>query len=166
MKTGRPLQGHITLSETERSELQSLARSRALPAALVRRARVVLLSAEGHSNSSIAQLLRISAPTVGIWRKRYLQRGMAGLYGEKPPGRPRSLADEQVAKLMRRALSTKPKDATHWSVRTFAKSSGISKSEVQRYFALFGIQPHRSKSFSCPTMRSSLRRCAISWGCI
>jgi putative transposase len=147
MKTGRPLQGHITLSETERSELQSLARSRALPAALVRRARVVLLSAEGHSNSSIAQLLRISAPTVGIWRKRYLQRGMAGLYGEKPPGRPRSLADEQVAKLMRRALSTKPKDATHWSVRTFAKSSGISKSEVQRYFALFGIQPHRSKSF-------------------
>lgn len=48
---------------------------------------------------------------------------------------------------MRRALSTKPKDGTHWSVRSFAKASGISKSVVQRYFALFGIQPHRSKSF-------------------
>lgn len=147
MKTGRPLQGHITLSETERSELRSLARSRALPAALVRRTRIVLLSAEGHSNSSIAQSLHLSAPTVGMWRKRYLQRGIAGLYGEKPPGRPRSHADEQVAQLMRRALSTKPKDGTHWSVRSFAKASGISKSVVQRYFALFGIQPHRSKSF-------------------
>ena len=89
MKTGRPLHGHITLSETERSELQSLARSRALPAALVRRARIVLLSTQGHSNSSIAQSLHISAPTVGMWRKRFLQRDIAGLYGEKPPGRPR-----------------------------------------------------------------------------
>src|SRR5215216_6697521 len=147
MKRGRPLHGHIALSDTERSELQSLARSRALPAALVPRARVVLLSVEGHSNNSIAQSLHISAPTVGSWRKRYLERGIAGLYGEKPPGRPRSHADEKVAKLMRRALSTKPKDATHWSVRSFAKTSGISKSVVQRYFALFGIQPHRSKSF-------------------
>jgi putative transposase len=151
MKVGRPLQGHIALSETERSELQSLARSRALPAALVRRARVVLMSAAGQSNSSIAQSLHISAPTVGMWRKRYLQHGIAGLYVEKPRGRPRTHADDQVAKLMRRALSTKPKHATHWSVRSFAKASGISKSVVQRYFALFGIQPHRFKSFKLST---------------
>jgi len=151
MRTGRPHQKQIKLSETERTELQSLARSRALPAALVRRARVVLLSAEGQSNNAIAQSLDISAPTVGAWRKRYLQRGIAGLYGEKPPGRPRSHDDEQVAKLMRRALSTRPKDGTHWSVRSFAKASGISKSVVQRYFALFGIQPHRSKSFKLST---------------
>ena len=85
MRTGRPHQRQIKLSETERSELQSLARSRALPAALVRRARVVLLSADGQSNSSIAQSLDISAPTVGTWRKRYVERGIAGLYGEKPP---------------------------------------------------------------------------------
>ena len=166
MRTGRPHQTQITLSETERSELQSLARSRALPAALVRRARVVLLSADGHSNSSIAQSLDISAPTVGTWRKRYVERGIAGLYCEKPPGRPRGNDDEQVAKLMHRALSTRPKEGTHWSVRRFAKASGVSKSVVQRYFALLGIQPHRSKSSSCPTMPSSSRRCAISWGCI
>jgi putative transposase len=147
MRRGRPHQQQIQLSQAEQTELRSLARSRALPAALVRRARVVLMSSEGHSNSSIAQSLDLSAPTVGVWRKRYLQRGIAGLYAEKPPGRPRSHDDEQVAKLMRRALSTRPKDGTHWSVRGFAKESGLSKSVVQRYFALFGIQPHRSKSF-------------------
>jgi putative transposase len=151
MKVGRPLQGHIALNETECSELQSLARSRALPAALVRRGRVVLMSAAGQRNSSIAQSLHISAPTAGMWRKRYLQHGIAGLYVDEPRGRPRIHADDQVAKLMRRALSTKPKHATHWSVRSFAKASGISKSVVQRYFALVGIQPHRSKSFKLST---------------
>jgi len=151
MKRGRPHSEEIKLGEAERSELQSLARSRALPAALVRRARVVLMSAEGHSNSAIAQALGTCAPTVGMWRKRYLQRGVAGLYGEKPPGRPRTRDDEQVATLMRRALGTRPKDGTHWSVRGFAKANGVSKSTVQRYFALFGIQPHRSKSFKLST---------------
>jgi putative transposase len=151
MKRGRPRSQEIELSEADRIELQSLARSRALPAALVRRARVVLMSAEGHSNSAIAQALDSSAPTVGSWRKRFLQRGIAGLYGEKPPGRPRSNDDEQVAKLMRRALNSRPKDGTHWSVRSFAKASGVSKSTVQRYFALFGLQPHRAKSFKLST---------------
>lgn len=151
MKKGRPRSQEIELNEADRTELQSLARSRALPAALVRRARVVLMSAEGHSNYAIAQALDTSAPTVGAWRRRYLQRGIAGLYGEKPPGRPRSRDDEQVAQLMRRALSTRPKQGTHWSVRSFAKASGVSKSVVQRYFALFGIQPHRSKSFKLST---------------
>ena len=146
---GRPRKQEIELSEAERTELRSLARSRALPAALVRRARVVLMSAEGQS--AIAQAQGISTPTVGVWRKRYLQRGIAGLYAEKPPGRPRSQDEEQVAKLMRRALSTRPKEGTHWSVRSFAKASGVSKSMVQRYFALFGIQPHRSKSFKLST---------------
>ena len=147
MKRGRPHQQEIELSETDRAELESLARSRALPAALVRRARIVLMSAAGQSNAEIAQGLDVSQPTVGTWRKRFLARGMAGLYGERPSGRPRSHDEEQVARLMRRALSTQPRDATHWSTRGFAKASGISKSSVQRYFALFGIQPHRAKSF-------------------
>src|SRR6185437_6310957 len=44
-------------------------------------------------------------------------------------------------------LQTRPKDATHWTVRTVAAKTGISKSTVQRYFTLFGVQPHRTKSF-------------------
>ena len=52
---------------------------------------------------------------------------------------------------MQKALETKPKDGTHWTVRSFADASGLSKSTVQRYFHLFGIQPHRSKSFKLST---------------
>jgi putative transposase len=56
-----------------------------------------------------------------------------------------------VAALMRKVLQSRPPTATHWSVRSAAAASGISKSTVARYFALFGVQPHRSKSFKLST---------------
>src|SRR5690242_4128554 len=55
--------------------------------------------------------------------------------------------DAEVARLLRPVLKTKPANATHWSVRSVAAKTGISKSTGQRYFALFGVQPHRTKGF-------------------
>lgn len=48
-------------------------------------------------------------------------------------------------------LASKPKAGTHWSVRTVAHQTGITKSTVARYFALFGVQPHRTRSFTLST---------------
>jgi len=99
----------------------------------------------------IAERCAVSAPTVSLWRQRYRTQGMAGLHDELRPGRPRTHGDEQVAALINRVLHTKPKGATHWSVRLVAEETGISKSTVGRYFKLFGLQPHRSKSFKLST---------------
>jgi hypothetical protein len=63
------------------------------------------------------------------------------------PGRPRSTSEEQIAQLVNTALTTKPKGQTHWSRRTLASATGISTTTVHRYMSLFGLQPHRSKSF-------------------
>ena len=52
-----------------------------------------------------------------------------------------------MAGLINRVLHSKLKNATHWSVRSVAEETAIFKSTVARYFALFGLQPHRSKSF-------------------
>ena len=52
---------------------------------------------------------------------------------------------------MRKVLQSRPRNATHWSVRSAAQETGIPKSTVARYFALFGVQPHRSKSFKLST---------------
>lgn len=53
-----------------------------------------------------------------------------------------------MANLIKTTLHTKPADgSTHWTVRLVAAQTGISKSSVQRYFQLFGLQPHRSESF-------------------
>src|SRR5271155_3013599 len=141
----------LELSVAEREQLGSIARSRSLPHSLVRRARIVLMSADGVANGIIAQRCGGSGPTISHWRRCWRERGVAGLHGELRPGRPRCYDDEQVAALMRRVLQSRPPNATHWSVRSAAAASGISKSTVARYFALFGVQPHRSKSFKLST---------------
>ena len=147
---GRPL-APLTLSESERDELRSITRSRSMPQSLATRARIVLLSAEGESNTDIAERLGLSKPTVGIWRKRYLTQRIAGLYDEPRPGGPRSIRDEQVATLLRKTLKTKPKDGTHWSCRSIAAETKLSKSTVQRVWKAFGLQPHRQKHFKIST---------------
>jgi AraC-like DNA-binding protein len=49
-------------------------------------------------------------------------------------------------------VQNRPKSgATHWSVHDAAAESGISKTSVHRYFQLFGLQPHRTKSFKLST---------------
>jgi len=147
---GRPL-APLTLSESERDELRSITRSRSMPQSLATRARIVLLSADGASNTDIAERLGLSKPTVGIWRKRYVMQRIAGLYDEPRPGGPRSIRDEQVATLLRKTLKTKPKDGTHWSCRSIAAETKLSKSTVQRVWKAFGLQPHRQKHFKIST---------------
>ena len=63
------------------------------------------------------------------------------------PGVPRSHDDERVAEVINTALQSKPADGTHWTLRTMAEHTGISKSTVQRWFTLFGIQPQRQRTF-------------------
>lgn len=147
MRTGRP-KAELVLSDDERSQLLSFARSRSLPAALSSRAHIILSSADGELNNAIAERLKLTKATVGKWRTRFIERRIAGLYDDLRPGAPRTIGDERVAQLIRTTLHTKPADgSTHWSVRAVAAETGISKSSVQRYFQLFGLQPHRTESF-------------------
>src|SRR5271165_2517788 len=150
MATGRP-KTELILSDEEREQLASLARSRALPHAIVARAKVVLWSAEGQSNSEIADRLQWTKATVGKWRRRFIEQRVRGLYDELRSGRPRSIEDEKIAALLRRTLSRRPKAATHWTVRGAAAASGISKSTVHRLFRAFAVQPHRTRSFKLST---------------
>ena len=146
MPRGRPV-APIVLSESEESELRSLARSRSLPHSLVQRAQIVLVSAEGVPGSAIARRLGVTQATVGKWRKRYRQHGLPGLHDELRPGRPRTHEDERVAEVINTALQTAPPDGSHWSVRSMARHTSISKSTVHRWFDLFGVQPHRQRHF-------------------
>jgi transposase len=141
----------VAVSAAEAEQLRSIARSRSLPHSLVRRARIVLMSAEGIANQIIAERCGVSVPTISHWRRCWRERGIAGLHGELRPGRPRTYGDEAVAELIGKVLHSRPAAATHWSVRAMAAHTGISKSTVARYFALFGLQPHRSKSFKLST---------------
>lgn len=147
MKRGRPRNFELTLSEAERLQLEQMRGSRSLPAGIVRRARGILLSAGGASNQAVARELGVSTASVTYWQKRFAAERLAGLQDLPKSGRPRTHDDERIAGLLNKVLQQRPKHATHWSVRSVAGATGVAKSTVQRYFAMFGLQPHRSKSF-------------------
>jgi len=137
----------VVLTREERLQLESIARSRSMPHGLVRRVQIVLGSADGVGTSELARRHRVSRPTVSLWRRRWRDAGLAGLHTELRPGRPRSIDDERVADLVATALNRKPEGQTQWSVRSLATETGLSPTSVHRYISLFGLQPHRSKSF-------------------
>jgi putative transposase len=150
MPRGRPATP-IILSSEERDALLALAHSRSLSHALVERARLILMAADGLTNVAIAERLGLTRLSVATRRRRYLQQGIQGLYDEPRPGGPRTVEDEQIATLIRKTLDTKPSDGTHWTCRTIAKETQISKSTVHRVWRAFNLQPHRQKHFKLST---------------
>ena len=115
--------------------------------ALAVRSRIVLAAAEGMSTSAVARRLDVSVGTARRWRARFVGEGLGGLLDEPRPGRPRTVADEQVEAVITRTLETTPKDATQWSTRSLAAELGMSQSAVSRIWRAFGLQPHRQDSW-------------------
>lgn len=150
MKTGRPRLS-VNISDDEKKQLKSLVSSRSLPHGIVRRARIILMSSQGISNKQIAERVGLSQPSVAKWRKRFLDGGLQGLHDELRSGKPRSISDEKIAALVKKTLKTKPKGSTHWSIRSMAKETNISRSTVQRVWKAFGLQPHRQRHFKLST---------------
>lgn len=146
MRTGRP-KTPLTLSAQEQGALESLARrSRSAPQ-LARRARIVLACAGGLDNKAVAKKLRLTPQTVGRWRGRFVNNRIDGLHDEPRPGAPRSVTDAQVEAVVIRTLETTPRGETHWSVRSMAKATGMSRMTISRIWKAFGLQPHRTQSF-------------------
>ena len=142
----------LMVSDKEQAQLQSIARSRSLPPALVRRANMVLACAAGATNSAVARRFGTTNATVGKWRQRFVARRIEGLHDELRPGKPRSIDDERIAALLNTTLHARPKDGTtHWGVRGLAAETGIAKTSVHRFLQAFGLQPHRRDSFKLST---------------
>ena len=143
---GRPAVD-LTVTAEDRRQLESIARSQSLPAALSRRAQMILRLIDGETNSAVARRYRVSRPTVSLWRRRYAEHGVAGLHNVLKPVRPHSTGEDEVTRLVNTAVSRKPSGKTHWSRRSLAQQTGLSKSTVHRHLTLFGLQPHRTKRF-------------------
>ena len=141
----------IVLSEEERCELEGRVRRRKSSHGAARRARIVLLAAEGLSNTAIAEKLDISRLTAGTWRARFAEQRFDGLDDEPRPGAPRKIGDDRIAEVVTKTLETMPQDATHWSRRSMARASGVSATSVHRIWGAFGLQPHRVETFKLST---------------
>lgn len=127
--------------------VQSWVRRRSSAQSLALRSRIVLECAEGHAIAEVARRLRITTDTVRTWRRRFLERRLDGLCDEPRPGVLRKITDADVERVIVKTLEETPKNATHWSTRSMAASTGMSQSAISRIWRAFGLQPHRAETF-------------------
>ena len=108
----------LAMSDKQREVLETLSRSQSAAHRVVQRARVLLLAADGVSNSEISEVSGVSRPTVLAWRNQFSKEGLTG-FGEVAKGRgPKpSISDEKVTQIVELTLHSKPEGETHWSCR-------------------------------------------------
>ncbi len=138
----------VELSPEQRTALEPMARQRLLSVRLVERARIVLLAAEGLENNQIARRMHITPEKAARWRSRFLAGGITALQKDAPrPGKPRTITNREVKKVVEITLHEKPTNATHWSTRSMARAAGISEASVRRIWRAHGLKPHRVRTF-------------------
>lgn len=137
----------VVLCDEEREVLERWARRPKSAQALALRCRIVLAAAAGVSSKEIAARLGCSTQTVGRCRGRFARRGIDGLHDEPRPGKPRSIGDDDVERVIVKTLEQQPPNATHWSTRSMAAATGMSQTAVSRIWRAFGLKPHQSEAF-------------------
>jgi transposase len=142
-----PVRAEVVLTDEERKTLERWARRPKSSQALAFRCRIILAAADGLSSTEIAAQLGCTGSTVGKWRGRFARRGFDGLHDEPRPGKPRTIRDEDVERVIVKTLEQQPRDATHWSTRSMAAATGLSQSAVSRIWRAFGLKPHQTEAF-------------------
>jgi DNA-binding CsgD family transcriptional regulator len=145
-----PSAARVVLRDGDRERLSGLLRAPTAPAGLVQRARIVLLAAEGVTNTEIAARVGATRQTVVTWRKRYVDGGVDALADADRPGRPR--VHDEIAVVI--ATLEPPPDhlgVTHWSTRLLADHLGMSFATVARIWRKWNLQPWRIETFKFST---------------
>ncbi len=143
---GRPT-ARIELSEAERETLERWVRRQSSAQSLALRSRIVLLCAEGRTNTEIAEHEHVNKATVSKWRNRFALDRLEGLRDAPRPGAERTVGDATIEAVIVDTLETTPGEDTHWSTRELAKKHGIGKTTVAEIWRAFGLKPWKQDSF-------------------
>ena len=136
----------VVLDRQQRAALTGLVRADSTPQKLAWRARIILACADGIDDTAAARRERTSRVSVGLWRKRFLCQGIAGLHDQPRPGRPAVLPPGKVNTVLT-AVVQPPKGRTRWSIRSMARHAGVSKTRVQELWASNDLKPHLTRTF-------------------
>ena len=138
----------LPMTAEQQKTLEAWVQAKTTAQRIVLRSQICLLAAQGQSNNSIARQLRVTRPTVLLWRKRFAEQGAVGLSEDAPHGpSPRRTNAKLIKAMVEATLHTTPPDATHWSTRTMARKFGVSNATVSRVWDAHGLQPHRVRTF-------------------
>src|ERR1700752_4527553 len=143
----------------------TLARSRSAEARLVERAKIILACLDGKRNDAVSRGLGVLPNTVGLWRKRFAARGMAGLRDQPRPGKKPRYGAALRLRILRQLELPPPPGLAGWDGGTLAAALGVSDTRfggccAKKAFSCAGI----ARGASVPT-RSLLRKRPILSAC-
>lgn len=148
---GRP-KAPLVLTDDERATLERWSRRAKSSQVLALRCRIVLACATGATNKAVAEQLGIWPQTVTKWRGRFVHGRLEALTDEPRPGRPRTVTDEQVERVIVTTLEQPPPHQdTHWSTRSMARASGLSQTAISRIWRAFALKPHMVETWKLST---------------
>jgi transposase len=142
----------LKLRRGDRGELEARVRSNTIEARAAKRARMILLMADGESNRTIGGLVDLHYNQVGMWRKRYEEFGLAGLEDEERPGRPVIYDHDDVLLLVKLVTEDPPAGATRWTMEALAEAMAshgvpISASQAWRICKALDLKPWQVESW-------------------
>ena len=120
-------------------------------AGLSRRARAVLLMAQGLSGVEVARRTGYTVVQVSRLRRRFAEGGVAGLHERPRSGRPPTLTARKRAQIVALTLRPPAAGTTHWTTRDLARRAGVSHTTVHRIWKAHALQPHRVTTFKFTT---------------
>ncbi len=150
----------LPCSAEDRSALVQLSRSRSEEARLVERAQIILLCLEGKQNDEVARELGLHPNTVGTWRKRFSEQGIAGLRDLKRSGKPPVYGTDLRNRILNQLEQSPPKGMARWNGGTLAQVLGVSDDIVWRILRKEGIQLSRRRSWCVSTDPEFARKAA------
>lgn len=136
----------LSIEPEQRKELQRMIDRPTSPQRLVRRARIILLRAEGRSQQQTGEIAGVNRPVVVKWEKRFREAGIAGLSEAKRSGRNPSI-NETVRRQILTEVTRPPAGHRRWSTRTMAKAKGVSADTVGRLWRANDLKPHITRTF-------------------
>jgi transposase len=121
----------IALTREQYTQLTRAARAPSTPQRLARQSAIVLMAADGANIAAISQRLRVSAPTVRLWIRRFLEGGVDGIMRDAA-GRGRRAAIDGAALTSAIEAASASASQPTGTVRELARTLGVSASSVWR----------------------------------
>lgn|SRR3569832_96331 len=154
----------IRPSRKQRAILEEMIGRPSEGAGLVRRVRVVLLSADGVSGKEIAVRLDLSAEAVSRIRRRFVNGGVDGLLERPKAGRKdHAVPEETVERIVQLAMSPPPAGRSRWTTRLLGKKLRLTSGCVSDILRSKGLKPHHVRTYKVSRDPAFARRSRTSW---
>src|SRR3974377_23829 len=157
--TGMSLE--ITLTAAPRREWAALVARRTARAGHVRRARIILLSADGASGADVAMRVGISVEQVSRIRRRFIEGGVEGLADQPKAGRKdHAVPAEVIEKIVQTTMGPPPAGRTRWTTRLLGREFNLASRTISTILRANGLKPHLMRPYrgsGDPELRAKVR---------